>query len=111
LYLHGLLVEDITIQSLLLEHAPLFAAMLPYPDELSGGAALLSRYAQAVHAHTDAFLGQMPSDGLNRVVNLSRVGLGPRTVAWVLDRFVIAELAHIAAAISRATDTTAVSTR
>jgi hypothetical protein len=111
LYLHALLVEDITIQSLLLERVPLFTALLPYPGEPSDDAATLNHYARAVHGRTHTYLGQLPSDGLNRVVDLRPVGLGRRTVAWVIDRFVVAELARIADDISGATDTTAISPR
>src|ERR1700738_2031628 len=55
LHLHALCVEDITIQSVLRERAPLFTSVW---QKLGGPAdvAALRRYAEAVYASTNAYL-------------------------------------------------------
>jgi hypothetical protein len=102
LYLHALCIEDITIQSVLRDGAPLFASL--WPNE--GGpndAAALRQYASAVHASTDAYLEGLPSDGLRRVVDLRKLGLGRHTVMWISRRFVVQELGHICGEIAGCT--------
>jgi hypothetical protein len=100
LYLHALCVEDITIQSVLRDGAPLFTLL--WQNE--GGPAsrqALRQYAEAVHAATDAYLGGLPSDELSRIVDLAKLGLGRRTLVWVTRRFVVHELGHICGEIAR----------
>jgi hypothetical protein len=100
LYLHALCVEDITMQSVLQGAAPLFTSM--WPNEFSpANLPALRHYAAAVHAATDAYLAELTSDGLDRIVDLARLGLGPRTLAWVIRRFVVDELARICGELSR----------
>jgi len=101
LYLHALCIEDITIQSVLRESAPLFTSFFP---NLYGPAdvAALRQYARAVYAFTDAYLADLPADGLSRVVDLRKPGFGQHTVLWVTRRFVVQELEHIAHEISGA---------
>ena len=101
LYVHALLVEDITVQSVLRGNAPLFTWLWP---DVGGPAdtAALSDYARAVYGSTEAYLARLTSDGLSQVLDLSRLGLGQRTVAWIIRRFVLVELAHISSAISGA---------
>jgi hypothetical protein len=99
LYLHALCVEDITIQSLLREDAPLFTSLLRSrggPDDV----AAIRKYARAVHASTDAYLLDLPSTGLDRVVDLRKLGLGRRSLVWVTRRFVVQELAQICSEIA-----------
>jgi hypothetical protein len=99
LYLHALCVEDITIQSLLREDAPLFTSLsrsLGGPDDV----AAIRKYARAVHASTDAYLADLPSTGLDRVVDLRKLGLGRRSLVWVTRRFVVQELAQICSEIA-----------
>jgi hypothetical protein len=99
LYLHALCVEDITIQSLLRERAPLFTSFWP---DVGGEAevASLRLYAEAVYASTDAYLVQLPTDGLTRSVDLRKLGLGRRTVGWLTRRFVVQEVARICSEIT-----------
>jgi hypothetical protein len=99
LYLHALCVEDITIQSVLRQGAPLFTS---FWQNVGGQAdvAALRQYARAVYDSTDAYLVELPSDGLSRVVDLCKLGLGRRTVGWVTMRFVVQELAHICSEIT-----------
>jgi hypothetical protein len=99
LYLHALCVEDVTIQSVLRERAPLFTSFWPNVGGQADVAAL-RQYARAVYASTDAYLVELPSDGLSRVVDLCKLGLGRRTVGWVTRRFVVQELAHICSEIA-----------
>jgi hypothetical protein len=106
LYLHALVVEDITIQSVLLESAPLFISAHTGLDGPNADKSALHLYAQAVYEATDAFLAQLPEDGLHRVVNLHSLGLGQRTVAWIIQRFIVGELKRIASAISAASANT-----
>jgi hypothetical protein len=103
LYLHGLCIEDTTVQSVLRESAPLFTSFFP---NLYGPAdvAALRQYARAVHASTDAYLADLPADGLSRIVDLRKLGLGQHTVLWVTRRFVVQELEHIACDLARGAD-------
>ncbi len=99
LYLHALCVEDITIQSVLRDGAPVFASL--WQNE--GGPAnlpALRQYAEAVYASTDAYLEGLPSDGLSRIVDLAKLGMGWRTLEWVTRRFVVQELGHICGEIA-----------
>jgi len=102
LYVHALCIEDITMQSVLREVAPLFTWLWPDlggpPDE-----ATLRQYARAVYASTDVHLVKLSADGLSRVVDLTKLGLGRHTVAWVIRRFVVTELGRICGVISCAT--------
>src|SRR5580704_14312470 len=81
LYLHALCVEDITIQSVLRERAPLFSSFWPNLEGPTDVTAL-RHYARAVYAATDAYLAELPSDGLSRLVDLRKLRSGRRTVAW-----------------------------
>jgi hypothetical protein len=94
LYLHALCIEDITIHSVLRDGSPLFTSFWP---NLYGPAEAVAvrQYARAVHASTDAYLAGLPSDGLSTVVDLRNLGLGQRTVLWVIRRFVVQELGRI----------------
>ncbi len=99
LYLHAVCVEDVTVQSVLRNEIPLFTSLWSEPTSHADSGPL-REYAAAVHASTNAYLGQLSSDELSRVLDLDSLGLGRRTVAWVINRFVIAELAHICGEIS-----------
>jgi hypothetical protein len=94
LYLHALSVEDFTIQSVLREEVPLCLSLWQNLDSPADVAAL-RQYARAVHAATDDYLAELPADGLRRMVDLSKLGLGRRTVLWIARRFVVQELGAI----------------
>ncbi|MGI9145222.1 MAG: hypothetical protein ACR2IK_01520 [Chloroflexota bacterium] len=102
LYVHAMCVEDITIQLVLRDVAPLFTSFCPSLGNHVDRSAL-ARYARAVQASTDAYLAELSSDGLSHLVDLGTLGLGRRTVAWVIRRFVIGELAHISGEMSGST--------
>jgi hypothetical protein len=98
LYVHAATVEDITVQSLLRQVAPLYAT-----DWAGRGPARYSTadlaplrgYAQQVHAATDAYLAGLRPDELDQQIDLSRVGQGKPTVAWVVSKFVVLQLSKI----------------
>jgi hypothetical protein len=99
LYLHALCVEDITMQSVLRQGAPLFTSFWPNVGGRANVAALC-KYARAVYASTDAYLVELPSDGLSRIVDHCKLGLGRRTMGRVIRRFIVQELAHICCEIA-----------
>jgi hypothetical protein len=100
LYLHALCVEDITIQSVLGEGAPLFTSL--WHNE-SGPPSLpaLREYAEAVYTSTDAYLDGLSTNALTRIVDLARLGMGWHAVGWVIRRFVVQECGHICAEIAK----------
>jgi hypothetical protein len=103
LYLHALCVEDITLQSVLRDSAPLFTSFWPNlygPSDL----VTLRQYARAVHAFTDTYLAGLPADGLSRSVDLRKLGLGRHTVMWVTRRFVVEEIGRISSEIAQSAD-------
>jgi hypothetical protein len=105
LYLHALVVEDITVRVILLESAPIYTTLFRAMVGPTNGPAL-RQYARAVHDSTDAYLAQLPSNGLERIIDLGRLGLGQRTVAWVIQRFVVAELDSLSSKIAEASAAT-----
>jgi len=98
LYVHAATVEDITIQTLLSNASPLFATTWAGRGPARYSTTDLGpirRYAQDVFAATDTYLTALTPDGASRTVDLSRIKLGRPTVAWVVSRFVVLELAQI----------------
>ena len=91
-------VEDVTIQSLLCHVAPIYQT-----DWAGKGPARYSTadlvpiraYAQHVFATTDAYLASLTPHALSQLVDLSRHDLGQPTVAWVVSKFVVLQLARI----------------
>jgi hypothetical protein len=98
LYLHAATVEDLTIHSLLRQVAPIFER-----NWAKGGPAHYSTadlvplraYAQEVFATTEAYLAELTPDDTRQMVDLSRLGQGRLTVAWVVSKFVVLQLAQI----------------
>jgi hypothetical protein len=98
LYLHAATVEDVTIQSLLRRVAPVYETHWPGkgPAHYSTGDLMpLRAYAQQVFAATDAYLAKLGPDAATETVDLSRLGQGRPTVAWVVSKFVVLQLAQI----------------
>ncbi len=98
LYLHALCIEDVTIQSVLREGTPLFATLwgnLAGP----GDVAALRQYSSAVYAATETYLVELPENGLNRMVDLRKVGLARRSVGWIARHFVVQGLERISSEI------------
>jgi hypothetical protein len=93
LYVHALCVEDITINLLLRASSPLFTSVWIAgrlaPWDLVG----IQGYAEVVHAATDVFLEGLTPAKLRMGIDLSNVGLGRPDAMWVLNRFVLWEIA------------------
>jgi hypothetical protein len=101
-YAHLVLGEDFIINGMLKGSAPLAATTWagkvglsePPPSmeqswdkwgrQVRVDLAALREYAQAVYKASDEYLASLSGDALNRPVDLSAVGLGRQTVAWVL---------------------------
>jgi hypothetical protein len=49
-------------------------------------------YAQAVYAATDRYLASLEPGALDRVLDLSKRGFGPKAVAWVLSALVVSHM-------------------
>jgi hypothetical protein len=107
-YAHILIAEDLVINGMLQQQAPLFAAAWrdrtgfdgPPPADPTQWIAWSSQaqsdvissrtYAQAVYAATAAYLSNLTDADLARTVNLSAAGFGEQTVGWLLSAFVLA---------------------
>jgi hypothetical protein len=98
LYVHAATVEDVTIQSLLRQVTPIYEM-----DWAGRGPGLYSpadivplrAYAQQVFAATDAYLAGLSPDAASQTVDLTRLGQGRPTIAWVVSKFVVLQLAQI----------------
>jgi len=98
LYIHAATVEDITMQSLLRQVAPIYETDWPGkgPGHYSTSDLVpLRAYAQQVFAATDAYLAHLAPDEASQTVDLSRLGQGQLTIAWVVSKFVVLQLAQI----------------
>ena len=103
-YAHVILSQDMGLHGLLKGGSPPLAASswagktgvseLPPPfgqpwDQWARGAqidlAALRQYAQAICAATDEYLASLSDDDLKRPIDLSAIGLGQQTVAFVLN--------------------------
>jgi hypothetical protein len=98
LYVHAATTEDVTVQSLLRKRAPIYQT-----DWAGKGPARYSTedlepvraYAQQVFAATDAYLAELMPSALSQRVDMLRHGLGTPTVAWVVSKFIVLQLASI----------------
>jgi hypothetical protein len=105
LYVHAATVEDVTIQSLLRRVAPVYET-----DWAGKGPAGYSTtdlapvraYAQQVFAATDTYLAGLGPDDVSQPVDLSRLDQGKPTVAWVVSKFVVLQLAQICGELTSA---------
>jgi hypothetical protein len=98
LYVHAATVEDITIHSLLRQVAPVYETSWAGagPGNYSTADLMpLRAYAQQVFADTDAYLAGLAPGETSQTVDLSRLGEGQPTVAWVVSKFVVLQLAQI----------------
>jgi hypothetical protein len=98
LYVHAATVEDISIQTLLRGVAPLFATQWAGrgpADYATTDLGPIRQYARDVFAATEAYLTGLTPEATSRAVDLSRLDLGQPTVAWVVSRCVVLELAQI----------------
>ncbi len=98
LYVHAATVEDVTIHSLLRQVPPIYEADWAGkgPGHYSTADIVpLRAYAQQVFAATDSYLAALTPEAANRTVDLSRLDQGETTVAWIVSKFVVLELAQI----------------
>lgn len=109
-YAHVAVAEDMVIQGMLRQAAPLSASTwagktglsepMPTPGPEWGKYAewartvrvdlpALKQYAQAVYAATDQYLASLSDADLDRKIDLSGVGMGEQTAGWVLGLLVV----------------------
>jgi hypothetical protein len=115
LYAHALLSEDAIVNGMLQGGAPLFATSwagqagveapqfhltVDWARGLKPDLAALRQYGPAVAASTVAYLNGLTDSGLDRQVDLSRQGLGSRSIGWALNALVAAHLNNMAGEIS-----------
>jgi hypothetical protein len=106
LYVHAATVEDVTIHSLLRRVAPVYES-----DWAGKGPARYSttdlvplrQYAQQVFKATDTYLAGLAPEAASQTIDLSRLGQGKPTIAWVVSKFVVLELAQICGELTSAT--------
>ena len=110
-YAHVIMSQDMGLHGMLKGSAPLAAGSwagktgLSEPPPMGPGAPLdewasrvqidlpaLRQYAQAVYAASDEYLVSLTDDDLDRPLDLSAVGLGQQTVAYVLNAGFIANV-------------------
>jgi hypothetical protein len=95
LYVHALCIEDITVNLLLRHMPPLFTStwigghLEPWDLTSAQG------YAEVVHAATEVLLCRLTPADLRSAIDLSDAGLGKPDVNWVLNRFLLWEIAMI----------------
>ena len=115
IYAHALLAEDGIVNGMLRGAAPLYTAEWATKAGIPEPAMSLSpewsralrvdleaarKYSQAVSASTEAYLASLAPEDLDRQVDLSQVGLGQRTVAWMLNVLVAGHLNNMAGELS-----------
>ncbi len=120
-YAHVVLSEDRTIHTLLQHEPPLYdsgwadklglsegmpdqgADMQGYVDwtrRVSLDLPVFQAYARAVYADSDRYLASLTPTDLDRVLDMSGIGMGKDTVARILSRQVVAHADNIAGEIS-----------
>jgi hypothetical protein len=105
LYVHAATVEDLTVHSLLCGIAPVYESNWAGKGPARYSTTNLTpvrAYAQQVFAATDAYLAGLAPAGFREKVDLSRHGLGQPTVAWVVSKFVVLQLAHLCGELTSA---------
>jgi len=115
LYAHAVLDLDAMINGMLKGGAPRFAT--EWSDQLGAvppqmsltfdwarniqpDLAALRQFGQTALADADAYLNQLTEADLDRQLDLSNVGLGTRSVSWVLNALVASHLNNMAGEIS-----------
>ncbi len=120
-YVHAIMTEDIVVNVALKGGAPLFATTwagktgfsepmpMPGPDwkdyaRWAGRVQVdlpeMQAYTQAVYAATDGYLSSLTPEDLDQTIDLSNLGMGQVTRAWVLSRLVIGHADNICGEIS-----------
>jgi hypothetical protein len=115
MYAHAFLGEDGVLNSILKGGAPLFAGewagktgasepqMQATPEwarSVQVDLSALREYGKAVAAATEAYIGTLTDDDLERVIDLSNAGLGEQSVSWVISALIVGHLNNMAGEIS-----------
>ena len=93
LYVHALCVEDITVNLLLRASSPLFTSVWIAGRLAPWDLVSIQAYAEVVYAATDVLLERLTPANLCMPIDLSHAGLGRPDAMWVLNRFVLWEIA------------------
>ena len=95
LYVHALCVEDITVNLLLRASSPLFTSVWIAGRLAPWDLVSIQAYAEVVYAATDVLLERLTPATLRMAIDLSNAGLGRPDATWILNRFVLWEIALI----------------
>ncbi len=116
-YAHGVLTQDMISHNLLQGKKPLFMTTwagqtgvseptfhqsLEWARSVKIDLAQLRKYAQAVYADVDTYLGSLSEKDLEREIDLSDSGLGKRSVDWCLHALIIGHTHNMSGEISAA---------
>jgi hypothetical protein len=122
-YAHTLISEDMIVGGMLRGAAPLFASswaertgcsqMMPMPgpdwvkyddwvDNVRIDLTALREYGKAVYAQTDAYVGSLSDDDLDREVDMTAAGLGKVNVAFVLNGLIAGHASQLTGEIAAA---------
>jgi hypothetical protein len=93
LYVHALCTEDATVNTLLRELPPLFKSVWLGGQLAPWDLTSVRCYAEVVYAATDALVARLTSEDLRRQLDLSEVGLGWPDTSWVVNRFIVFQIA------------------
>jgi hypothetical protein len=80
--------------------APQMSLSYEWGRSLQPNLAALRKFGQSALADTDAYLDQLKDADLDRMVDLSNVGLGTRCMGWVFNALVASHLSNMAGEIS-----------
>jgi len=114
-YVHAIASEDLAINQVLKGKAPLYASSWAEKTGISAVQPLSTaewarrvridlpethRYAQAVHAATDAYLATLTDEDLARMLDLTSFGLGQMPIGALLNRMVLGHIDNMTGEIS-----------
>lgn len=114
-YAHSLCSEDALVNQLLLDGQPLFegewkgrtgisdprwSSEYEWAREVKVDLEASQKYAEAVYAATDEYLSTLAPDDLDRVLDLSGMGFGDKTVAWLFSSFLSSHASNMTGEIS-----------
>jgi hypothetical protein len=93
MYVHALCVEDITVNVVLRDMPPMFKDVWLGGQLLPWEPSSARCYAQMVYAATDVLFARLTPEDLGREIDLSAAGLGWADATWVLNRFILWQVA------------------
>ena len=114
-YAHAVLSEDGMVNQLLMGELPLFegkwkgktgisdprmGSEFDWAREVKVDLETAREYAKAVYSSTDEYLASLNPDDLDRVLDLSEVGLGEKSIALLLSSFVSSHTSNMTGEIS-----------